>query len=230
VKQTSVGKSTLGAKRWWFDDITGRLNDNERGKYLGEFDTGDVLLVLYKDGSYETSDIDTAKRFDNAELIHIGKLTPTTVVSAVHFDGNKEWTMVKRFKVETTKNNERFSYLTDHKKSSLLFASVKTNPRIQYTIKIGSKKMDGEASLAEFIDVKGWKALGNKLSDQKLMGVKDISKDEPAPTPPSVKERSEEVSSNPASDTTPVDLFNQIPNISEEANGKYHAGDTIDFD
>ena len=36
------------------------------------------------------------------------------------------------------------------------------------------KKMSGEVSLAEFIEVKGWKALGNKLSDQKLTNVKEV--------------------------------------------------------
>ena len=83
--------------------------------------------------------------------------------------------MVKRFKVETNKLGERFSYLTDHKKSAMLFVSVKPNPRISYSIKVGSKKMDGgEINLAEFIDVKGWKALGNKLNDQKILDVKEI--------------------------------------------------------
>jgi topoisomerase-4 subunit A len=218
IKQTSVGKSTLGAKRWWFDDITGKLNDNERGKYLGEFDTGDNILVLYKEGSYEISEVDTVKHFEPTDIIHICKLTPETVVSAVHFDGNKEWTMVKRFKIETTKLNERFCYITDHKKSTLLFASVKSHPRIQYSMKIGSKKMDGEVSIADFIDVKGWKALGNKLSDQKLTGVKDLTKEEPVATKssPSVED-SREASDDPNADSL-------------KENGKLKAGDTIEFD
>ena len=170
IKQTSVGKSTLGAKKIWFDDITGKLNDTERGRLLGEFDTGDNILILYKDGSYEVGDLDFAKHFEPNEMLHLGKLTSDTVVSVMHFDGNKEWTMVKRFKIDTNKIGERYSYLVDHKKSQLLFASVKANPRIQYTMKIGSKKMEGEVSLADFIDVKGWKAIGNRLSDQKLTG------------------------------------------------------------
>lgn len=214
VKQASVGKSTLGAKKIWFDDITGKLNDTERGRLLGEFDTGDNILVLYKDGSYEVSDIDLAKHFEPNDMLYLGKLTSETVVSAVHFDGNKEWTMVKRFKIETNKTGERYSYLVDHKKSQLLFVSVKTNPRIQYSMKIGSKKMDGEVSLADFIDVKGWKAIGNRLSDQKLTGVKEIIVAEPeVEIPPSVP--NEENDSN---------------DESQDINGKYQAGDTIEFD
>ena len=215
IKQTSVGKSTLGAKKIWFDDITGKLNDTERGRLLGEFDTGDNILILYKDGSYEVGDLDFAKHFEPNEMLHLGKLTSDTVVSVMHFDGNKEWTMVKRFKIDTNKIGERYSYLVDHKKSQLLFASVKANPRIQYTMKIGSKKMEGEVSLADFIDVKGWKAIGNRLSDQKLTGVKEIispeTEIEQPTTPPSVSD--EEKSNEDAN-----------------AHGKYQAGDTIEFD
>jgi topoisomerase IV subunit A len=174
VKQKTAGKSTLGAKKWWFDEITGRLNVNERGKYLGEFD-GHAVLILYKNGSYETCEVDPVKHFELGDILHIGKLDKETVVTVVHYDGHKELTMVKRFKIDTTKHGEKYSYITDHKKSAMLFASVKSNPRITYFMKMGSKKVEGgEVSLADFIDVKGWKALGNKLSDQKLMDIKEV--------------------------------------------------------
>ena len=186
VKQKTVGKSTLGAKKWWFDDITGRLNTNERGRYLGDFD-GDPVLILYKNGTYETCEVDPVKHFEMGEILHIGKLEADTVVSCVHYDGNKELTMVKRFKIETTKNNEKYSYLTDHKKSAMLFTSVKPNPRITYALKMGSKKVEGgEVNLAEFIDVKGWKALGNRLSDQKLLDIREVVvKEDPSVSKPS---------------------------------------------
>lgn len=186
VKQKTVGKSTLGAKKWWFDEITGRLNINERGRYLGEFD-GDPVLILYKNGTYETCEVDPVKHFEMNDILYIGKLEADTVVTAVHYDGNKELTMVKRFKIETTKNNEKYSYITDHKKSVMLFATVKPNPRITYVLKMGSKKVEGgEVNLAEFIDVKGWKALGNRLSDQKLLDIREvIVKEDPSVSKPS---------------------------------------------
>jgi topoisomerase IV subunit A len=209
VKQKTAGKSTLGAKKWWFDEITGRLNVNERGKYLGEFD-GHAVLILYKNGSYETCEVDPVKHFELGDILHIGKLDKETVVTVVHYDGHKELTMVKRFKIDTTKHGEKYSYITDHKKSAMLFASVKPNPRITYFLKMGSKKVEGgEVNLAEFIDVKGWKALGNKLSDQKLMDLKEvIVKDTPSVSKPSAKE-------NEAEEPKKDDL---------------KAGDTIEFD
>ena len=217
VKQKTVGKSTLGAKKVWFDDITCKLNDNERGRLLGEFDTGDNILLLYKDGTYEACDIDLSKHFVMSDILYLGKLEHSTVVTAVHFDGNKEWTMVKRFKIETNKLNERFSYLTDHKKSAMLFVSVKPNPRISYAMKLGSKKVDGgEVSLSEFIDVKGWKALGNKLIDQKALDVKEVI----------VKEVTKKVELEINTNPNPIEVDE---NVNPKTSNKHQIGDTLEL-
>ncbi len=172
IVQKEVGKSTLGAKKIWYDAITGRLNTDERGKYLGEFDTGDTLLVLSTDGTYYTTDFEMTNRYNMATLLSIEKITPNTVVSAIYYDGNKGWTMVKRFKIETNTLGQKYAYISDHKNSKLLFATTLPEPRVQYNVKLKNQKMSGEINLTEFIDIKGWKALGNKLSDQKLTDVK----------------------------------------------------------
>jgi topoisomerase IV subunit A len=177
VTQLELGKSSIGAQKAWIDEVSGKLNIDGRGRFLGEFDTGTSLLVLYKDGSYEVNDFDTNKRYELSEIIHLGKFDTETVISAIYFDGNKDWTMVKRFKIETTNNNQKYSFITDHKNSKLMFASIKDNPVVAYSIKVNSKKMDGDISISNFIDVKGWKATGNKLSDTKLLSVKEIEED-----------------------------------------------------
>jgi topoisomerase-4 subunit A len=184
ISQKSAGKSTLGAKKIWWDEITGKVNDDGRGHLLGEFDTGDSILILYKDGQYEASDFDTSKRIEPNDVLGVEKLTQETVISAVHFDGNKGLTMVKRFRIETTSLGQKFSYLTDHPKSQLLFASLKKNPTIKYSMKINSKKMEGEISVGDFIDIKGWKALGNRLTDQKITGVREVEKAPPPVSKP----------------------------------------------
>ncbi len=209
IKAREVGMSSLGAKKWYFDDIVGRLNDNERGKYLGTFDTGETVLVIYKDATYELSELDTSRHFDNNNILLLEKFTPETVITAVYFEGNKEVTLVKRFKVETTKTNEKFLFITEHKKSSLMYVTTLLRPFITYTIKMGAKKMlGGEIDLAKLIDIKGWKALGNKVSDQKLIEVKEIIKPEEVSTDiESVKE-----------ETKPV------------PETKFKAGETIEFD
>lgn len=224
VKQKEVGKSTIGAQKLWFDDITGRLNTQERGNLLGEFDTGDHLFILYNDGSYEVTDTDVQQRFEMKEILHLCKLTPDLVVNAVHFDGHKGWTMIKRFRIETNKLKERYSFLTDHPKSKILFASLKENPRIRYTVKIKGKAMTGEVSIGEFMDTKGWKAVGNRLSDQMLSAVKEIAPEESKLAP-----RREDAPAEAA--PVQVNLFGEpeLPKA-KEVGEKFKAGDTIEFD
>lgn len=238
IRQKEVGKSTIGAQKLWFDDITGRLNTQERGKLLGEFDTGDHLLVLYNDGSYEVTDTDVQQRFEMKEILHLCKLTPDLVINAVHYDGIKGWTMVKRFHIETTKLRERYSYLSDHAKSKLLFASVKDNPRIKYTLKIKGKPMTGEVSLGDFMDVKGWKAVGNRLSDQMLGGVKEIEAGESKLAAKKEEAPVQQASLFGAEEPEPVkEKASEKPAPAEKQGTKessdkktYKTGDTIEFD
>jgi len=171
IVQKEAGKSTLGARKIWFDPITSRLNIENRGELLGEFDTGDSIFVLYNDGTYETTDYELSNRYESKNIVVICKLTPDLVVSAVHYNGEKGWTMVKRFKIETNTNGQKFNYLVDHKDSKLLYVTTANHARVQYNLKVNNKKMEGELTLEDFVDIKGWRAIGNKLSDQKLTDV-----------------------------------------------------------
>jgi topoisomerase IV subunit A len=224
VKQKEQGKSTIGAQKIWYDDITGRLNVQERGRPLGQFDTGDLIIVLYHDGTYELTDYDLSQRFEPKEIKSFEKWHADMIVNAVHFDGIKAWTMVKRFKIETTKLREKFSYLTDHPKSKLLYASLDENPRVEYTIKVKGKAMKGEVELGNFMDPKGYKAVGNKLSDVMLTSIKEVKSEEkpvakktPTPPPPMAQQ------------PNLFDAATDEPDPKDKGQ-KFSAGDTIEFD
>ena len=175
IKLKAAGRSTIGALKIWLDEVSGRLNTENRGRFLGEFDTGDELLILYKNGSYITTPLDITKRFQSADFLYIGQCNRADdIITAVHYDGHKGWTMVKRFHIETTQADQRFSYLTDHPESQLLFLSVEPSPRIKFHIKVGNKKSEGEALLTDIVDIKGWKAVGNRLSDKKISEIEVI--------------------------------------------------------
>jgi len=164
IRQKSVGTSTLGGRKIWLDETIGRLNTDERGRYLGEFDTDDTILVVYKDGSYQQTDFELTNRFEMNKIEVIEKFDPDTVIAAVHYDGDKDAYYVKRFQVETRSLDSKFSFIGESSSSKLILAT--THPEASITYQARTKTKDPEAEevkLADFIDVKGWKAIGNKL-------------------------------------------------------------------
>jgi len=171
ITQVSVGKSSLGAMQIYMDEVSGKLNQDERGKYLGAFDTGSKLLSIYKDGSYEINELDLNKKYDVNNIVEIGNYTEDTVISAVYFEGEKGNTMVKRFRIETSTYDQKFVFLPETGGTKLYFASMAKSPKIKYSYNVGKTKEEKEVALTEFIDVKGWKALGNRLVDAKLLKV-----------------------------------------------------------
>jgi topoisomerase IV subunit A len=235
IELKEQGKSTLGARKIWFDEVTGRINTDERGRFLGTFDTGDQILVLYNNGNYELTDFEMTNRYNISEIAVIEKWKPKSVISAIYFDGERSRTMVKRFCIETTTTNQKFYYLTEHPKSKLLFVSTHPEPAIQYKLKINSKMTEGELHLANLIDVKGWKAAGNKVSDHQLSTIKDISPLlKPIETEKEVEDQIQKpVSKNPTEPKSPItpkskEILDDIkPDSPSES---YKPGTTIEFD
>ena len=100
VKFKEAGKSTLSAKKLWFDDKFGRLTAEEKGRYLGSFEAEDRILIFYKDGSYEITDQELTQRIDPEKVLEIQKFNPEKIVTAVYLDREKVQFNIKRFKIE----------------------------------------------------------------------------------------------------------------------------------
>ncbi len=188
ISQISIGKSTLGAIKIWIDEVSGRLNKEERGKYLGEFDTGDNILAIYSNGTYELKEPEIGSKIEMTGKIEVSKINNDTAISAIHWVGDKGWSMVKRFNIETNTFNERFKFISESGGSKLFYATTSHPPVVTYTYKTGGKRQEVELNMADFIDVKGWKAMGNKLGEFKVLSAKGHAqaeekkpiKDEPA--------------------------------------------------
>ena len=226
VTQVSVGKSSLGAIKVWMDEVSGRLNTEERGLYLGAFDTGASVIALYNDGTYEINDLDLNKKYDVNKVMEIAKITKDTVISALYFDGEKSWSMIKRFAIETSKNDTKYPFISESANSKLYFATAAPEPVIKYSHKSGGSKQEEEVNLAEFIDVKGWKAGGNKVGEYKILKVEHLNPPKPE------EEKPEEKKDEPS-----TDLFSQKEEVkkndSNDDKGNdepLKAGDTIDLD
>lgn len=171
------GKSTLGAQKIWYDINTGRLITEERGLYLGGLNRGDKILTIYKNGTYELTEYDLNNRYSYQDLIYIIKYNPAQIITAIYFEGEKGWSMAKRFQIETTTLNTKFSFITDHKDSKLYYVTTHPEPEVLFSYKQRKERMDEILTVHQFVDVKGWKAIGNKIEDVPLISVVDQSKE-----------------------------------------------------
>lgn len=176
IKTVQKGISTLGAIKIWYDDTTGRINTSAYGRYIGAFEEEDKIIALYNDGSYELTNYELTNRYDNKTLLEIQKWTPETIISSIHYDGERKATYVKRFQIETNTLGQKFNFLpNEYVSTKLLLGTMHPDPEVEYKVRAGrSKTVTGQIKLNEFIDIKGWKALGNKLDDSKLVAVKAL--------------------------------------------------------
>ena len=166
------GVSTLSGLKIWYDDLLRRLNVDGRGKYLGEFDGDDKILQVHKEGWYELSTFELSNHFD-ADLILIQKFDPEKPFTVVQYEGKAKNYFIKRFVFESIavgkkgtliseENGSRFLYLTSNPEAVLTVDVLKGKTQIPETLEI---------VLAEFIDVKGIKANGNRITQHDVKNV-----------------------------------------------------------
>ncbi|MES2517295.1 MAG: DNA gyrase/topoisomerase IV subunit A, partial [Bacteroidota bacterium] len=65
----SAGVSTLGGVDIYYDENVGRLNRDEHGNYLGNFDAKDNILVIYADGQYELTNFELTNRYEPKDIV-----------------------------------------------------------------------------------------------------------------------------------------------------------------
>jgi topoisomerase-4 subunit A len=172
------GKSTLGGLNIYFDSSVGRLNTDSRGKQIGNFLGDDKILVCYKNGDYELTSFELTNRYEPTEVLLIQKFDAQKVIGAVYFDGSTKGFFVKRFLIETTTLNKRFNFITEHKQSYLKLVTTDAQAQVSVTFLKGKVEEQMDYDLEMLIDVKGWKALGNKLSANEVKEIKLIESEQ----------------------------------------------------
>lgn len=194
ITQKSAGVSTLGGVDIWYDATVGRLNRDEHGQFIGNFEPKDCILVMYKSGNYELTNFELTNRYTADEILHLKKYQPNSIISAVYLDGSSKNHFIKRFKLETTTVDKKFLFISDHKASKLLAASDNYAPNVQIKHKADGKTNQIElVPVSELVDVRGWKAIGNKLNYPKLTDVQFIETEEKNPN----EEDNEETNNTP---------------------------------
>jgi topoisomerase-4 subunit A len=171
------GISTLKPRKIWFDDTVQRLNVDARGELLGEFRPNDKILVISQTGKLKVIIPELSTHFDE-DMVVLEKWHPKKPISAIYYDGEKERYYIKRFLVETEGKEE--SFITEHPKSQLEIVSTDYRPMAElvFTKVKGVQKENQTVDIESFIAVKGFKALGNQLTTDKL---KQVNLLEPLP-------------------------------------------------
>jgi len=165
VKFKEAGKSTLDAKKLWFDNKFGRLNTDEKGDYLGKFEAEDRLLVIYTDGNYEITDQELTQRFDTEKVLLIEKFDAEKIITAVYYDKEKVQYSVKRFKIETSTLHNKFLFIKEGEGNYLEAVTTDDEPILSMQSGRGAQVRSAKVTISKVVDVMGWKALGNKLAD-----------------------------------------------------------------
>ena len=165
VKFKEAGKSTLSAKKLWFDDKFGRLSPDEKGRYLGSFEAEDRIVIFYKDGSYEITDQELTQRIDPEKVLEIQKFNPEKIVTAVYLDKEKVQFNVKRFKIETTTLHNKFSFIKEGEGNYLEAVSTDEEPILAVQSGRGDQVRKAKFKVVKLVEIMGWKAVGAKLVD-----------------------------------------------------------------
>lgn len=175
-----AGGSTLSKLTLWYDDAAGRLNKDKRGKYLGKFEADDKLIAFQRNGSYKITSYDLNNRYEPEKTLVVEKFNPEKAVSAVYVDGESKQYMVKRFMIETSTVDKEFGFISEGIGSRLIVVTTSETPEIEMEVqKAKDKPKKTEVvNLEELVDIKGWKALGNRLSEFKVSKVTLVQDEE----------------------------------------------------
>ena len=202
IQLKSKGVSTIGGKDIWFDEDIQRLNEDGRGLHLGQFNTGDHILAIFKDGTYYTTSFDMSNRYQG-DLLKIEKLDVNKTYTALYYDKAVGAFYVKRFSFDVS-DNTSVSFISEAKGSYLVALCDDKHP--QFEITFGGKHEHREAERVdaeEFIGKKGIQAKGKKCS---AMDVKAVAFVEPLHKPEDDVEIQESEAENQAGEIDNTDV------------------------
>ena len=213
----SHGHSTLGGRKVWYDPDVNRLNYDEHGLLLGEFNEDDSILVVLKNGDFYITNFDVNNHYeDNIERIE--KYDKDKVWTAVLFDAdNKNQLYAKRFLMEATKRHQ--NWFSDNPESKLLYLSDRPYPRIR--VNFGGNdafRTPMEIELEQFVGIKGFKAHGKRVTAWNVDYIEEL---EPTrfPEPPAQEEQPAEEAEEADEETV------DIP-VSDEPNDEHNEQNT----
>ena len=217
----SHGVSTLGGRKVWFDPDVKRLNYDEQGTFLGEFNSDEHILVVLPNGEFYLTNIDLNNHYED-NILRIEKFEPGKIWTAVLFDHDQNgYPYIKRFAMEATARHQNF--LGENAKNQLLLLTDTVYPRIQTTLGGGDSFREPIVLEAEeYIGVKSFKARGKRITTFCVDKVEEL---EPTRLPePKEPEDTETAKPDPADEPDPYEGKSQA-DVADELNGQMHLFD-----
>ena len=209
ISLKSHGHSTLGGRKVWFDPDVLRINFDSHGDFLGEFNDGDLILVVLKNGEYYFTNFDPNNHYDG-DILRIEKFDSKKVWTAVVIDAdNQNYPYLKRFYMEESKKKQ--SFVGENPDSKLVLLTDAVYPRID-VVYGGADSARGheEIDCEQFVGVKGFKAKGKRIT---TCNVDHIDELEPTRFP----EEPEETPKNPSTDDDNDDSDGETENLDPDA-------------
>lgn len=211
----SKGVSTLGGLKVWFDPDVRRLNNDERGRYLGEFEGDSQILVVLKNGEYYTSSYEVSNHYEDSILL-IEKFDPHKVWSLAFFDAEQGFCYIKRFQFESSKNKQNF--VADAPGSRMIVLTDEVYPLFKVVFGGGdSFRQPLEIDVEEFIGVKGYKARGKRISTFAVESVQEL---DPVRLPDPQQEQPEAQPDEEDSIETPPEIYPSDSDLLDDITGQ----------
>ncbi|KAA6338821.1 DNA gyrase subunit A [termite gut metagenome] len=168
------GGSTLGGRKVWFDRDVLRLNYDEHGEYLGEFNENDSILVILDNGEFYTTNFDLSNHYeDNVKLLN--KYKPDTIWTAIVHDADQNNQLyVKRFRLETSSFYNKQNFLGENKNNKLIVLTAHPNPHFELTFGGEDRRRSPIIIDCEEFPAKGFKTKGKRLSTYQVKAVREV--------------------------------------------------------
>ncbi len=196
----SHGHSTLGGRKVWFDPDVNRINYDENGRFLGEFNDGESILVVLDNGDFYITNFDPNNHYED-NILRLEKWDEHKIWTAILYDADNEgYPYIKRFTMDATKRHQ--NCLGENPESKLIMLTDTAFPRLKVTYGgVDAVRPAEEIDAEQFIAQKSFKAKGKRLTTWKLESIEEL---EPTRFPePEDESLSEEA---PASETEEENL------------------------
>lgn len=215
VKKIEEGFSTLGGIKIWFDTVTRRLNQSERGQYIDEFKGAERILVVSNNGKYTLMSFDLSNHFDEDPYVwpnneqFIEKFRKGIILTLIYLDGEQNYYYIKRFEVEET--TKWLDLIGENPNSKLIAVSKNSYPRVEVKYVDSGKRPDEIIDAEEFIGVKGYSAKGKRVTTHDVAEITFIE-----PIKPDEEPIIEEEVEEPAIEVDEAALFKPTEEIPEQ--------------